>query len=517
VTDTAFNDYDMALTASFDVLIGQTLTVTKSGTGSGTVTGGGINCGTTCSDIYPGTLVTLTAAAAPGSTFIGWSGSGCSGTGTCAVTVSVARTVNAQFDLGPQTLTVATAGAGTGTVTSVPAGINCGATCSFAFPGGSSVTLTATPAAGSTFGGWSGSGCSGTGTCTVTMSSAQSVTATFNQQSFNLAVSKSGTGAGTVTSAPAGITCGATCTAPFVSGTIVTLTASPSVGSTFIGWSGGGCSGTGTCMVTLSAATTVNAQFDLVPQTLTVIRAGAGTGTVTSVPAGINCGATCSSAFPGGSSVTLMATPAAGSTFGGWSGSGCSGTGTCTVTMSSAQNVTATFNLVPPVIASAVSRKVHGAAGTFDLPLSLVPTAPTVEPRLSATATVVMTFNVPIISADAAVTEGTATAGVLTFVGNDVVVPLANVADRHYTTINLTNVASASATGGTASVRIGFLVGDVNQSGVVSVSDLAQVNAQLSQLATAANYLKDVNASGTISVADKGLTNGNLSQPLPPP
>ena len=141
----------MALTASFDVTIGQTLTVTKSGTGSGTVTGGGINCGTTCSDIYPGTLVTLTAAASPGSTFIGWSGSGCSGTGTCAVTVSVARTVNAQFDLGPQTLTVTPAGAGTGTVTSAPAGINCGATCSAAFPGGTSVTLTATPAAGSTF------------------------------------------------------------------------------------------------------------------------------------------------------------------------------------------------------------------------------------------------------------------------------------------------------------------------------------------------------------------------------
>ncbi len=341
------------------------------------------------------------------------------------------------------------------------------------------------------------------------MNSAQNVTATFNPQSFNLTVTKSGTGAGTVTSAPAGIACGATCTAPFVSGTIVTLSAVASAGSTFIGWTGGGCSGTGTCVVTVSAAATVNAQFDLAPQTLTVHVAGPGI--VTSMPAGINCPPVCS--IPGGTVYTLTATPSPGAAFIGWSGA-CAGTGTCTL---SGGDVTATFNAIPPALVSAVSRKAHGAAGTFDLPLSLVPTSPTIEPRLSTTATVVLTFNVPIISANAAVTEGTATTGALTFVGNDVVVPLANVADRNYTTVTLTNVASASATGGTASVRIGLLVGDVNQNGVVLVSDLALVNTQLSQLTTAANYLKDVNASGTISVADKGLTNANLSQGLPPP
>jgi hypothetical protein len=264
-------------------------------------------------------------------------------------------------------------------------------------------------------------------------------------------------------------------------------------------------------VVTVSAAATVNAQFTLVNDTLNVIVVGPGH--VTSTPAGINCPVVCSISNPGGTAYTLTATPSPGATFAGWSG-GCAGTGTCLVTTG---DVTATFNAVPPALVSAASRKVHGAAGTFDLPLSLVPTAPTTEPRLSTTATVVLTFNVPIISANAAVTEGTATAGALTFVGNDVVVPLANVVDRHYTTITLTNVASASATGGTASVRIGFLVGDVSQNGVVTVSDLAQVNTQLSQVATASNYLKDVNASGTISVADKGLTNANLSQGLPPP
>src|SRR5439155_1224376 len=112
------------------------------------------------------------------------------------------------------------------------------------------------PAAGSTFSGWSGGACSGTGACTVTVSAATTVTATFNLQTFTLTVTPAGAGSGTVTSAPTGITCGATCVAIFPSRTALTFTPAPAAGSTFSGWSGGGCSGTGACTVTLSAATT---------------------------------------------------------------------------------------------------------------------------------------------------------------------------------------------------------------------------------------------------------------------
>src|SRR5215472_15307245 len=70
-------------------------------------------------------------------------------------------------------------------------------------------------------------------------------------QTFGLSVVKVGTGSGTVTSAPPGISCGASCSASYASGTAVTLSASPASGSTFTGWSGGGCSGSGTCTVTL--------------------------------------------------------------------------------------------------------------------------------------------------------------------------------------------------------------------------------------------------------------------------
>ena len=123
------------------------------------------------------------------------------------------------------------------------------------------VILTASPGAGSTFAGWSGGGCSGTGTCNTTITAATTVTGTFTLNSYNLTVVKSGTGSGTVTSSPAGISCGATCSSSYSHGTLVTLTAVPAGGSTFAGWSGGGCTGTGTCVTTMTAATTVTASF----------------------------------------------------------------------------------------------------------------------------------------------------------------------------------------------------------------------------------------------------------------
>jgi uncharacterized repeat protein (TIGR01451 family) len=160
-----------------------------------------------------------------------------------------------------------------------------------------------------------------------------------------LTVSKAGAGSGSVSSAPSGVNCGPTCSASFTSGAMVTLTATAAVGSTFSGWSGGGCSGTGTCAVTLTADTTVTATFALVTHALTVSKNGTGSGSVTSLPLGINCGATCSASFDDGTMVTLTATATAGSTFTGWSGGGCSGTGTCTLTLSADITVTATFDL----------------------------------------------------------------------------------------------------------------------------------------------------------------------------
>ena len=79
--------------------------------------------------------------------------------------------------------------------------------------------------------------------------------------SFSVTVSKNGIGTGTITSNPAGIDCGVACTAQFNQGTPVTMTATPSTGSVFAGWNGGGCTGTGACVV--NTAATVTATFDV--------------------------------------------------------------------------------------------------------------------------------------------------------------------------------------------------------------------------------------------------------------
>jgi hypothetical protein len=107
----------------------------------------------------------------------------------------------------------------------------------------------------------------------------------------------------------------------------------------------------------------VNAANVLGKHYLSVAKAGSGQGTVTSTPAGINCGALCSATFNNGVLVTLTATPASGSSFSGWSGAGCSGTATCAVAMSAAQSVTATFAAIPPhcVVPNVTGKKLKAA------------------------------------------------------------------------------------------------------------------------------------------------------------
>ena len=257
-------------------------------------------------------------------------------------TVKVGPPVNLVVSSGappPETLTVAKTGTGSGKVTSTPSGISCGSTCTHQFANGTSVTLAAAAASGSVFAGWSGS-CTGTGSCTVTMSQARSVTATFALLE-TLSVSKSGSGSGTVSSSPTGISCGSACSHAFSYGTSVTLTASAASGFVFTGWSGA-CTGTGTtCHVTMTTARAATATF-AVAKLLTVLKAGAGSGKVTSTPAGISCGTTCKHAFATGTVVKLTASAKSGSKFTGWSGA-CSGTGSCVVTMSAAKTVKATF------------------------------------------------------------------------------------------------------------------------------------------------------------------------------
>ncbi len=172
----------------------------------------------------------------------------------------------------------------------------------------------------------------------------KTVTGTGVTANFILTISKSGSGSGTVTAT--GINCGSDCKQAYSSGSSVTLTASASSGSVFSGWSGGGCSGTGNCTVTMSADTTVTATFNVSSDTFTLETTvtGSASGTVTSSPTGINCGSDCSEVYAVNTSVTLTAAAGSGASFKSWSGA-CSGTSTtCSVFMSAAKSAKATFS-----------------------------------------------------------------------------------------------------------------------------------------------------------------------------
>jgi hypothetical protein len=179
------------------------------------------------------------------------------------------KTCTATFSLVNRTLTVAGAGTGSGTVaaTGISCTITAGSTsgdCTEGYAHGTSVTLTATPNAGSTFTGWSGDSDCSDGA--VTMDADKTCTATFSLVNRTLTVAGAGTGSGTV--AATGISCTITagstsgdCTEGYAHGTSVTLTATPNSGSTFTGWSGCDSVSGMDCQVTLTAAKLVTAQF----------------------------------------------------------------------------------------------------------------------------------------------------------------------------------------------------------------------------------------------------------------
>jgi thermitase len=349
------------------------LTVTVNGTGSGTVTTTppGSSCSSTCNTHYdPSATVTLTAAPASNSVFTGWDGACTGAAPTCTVTMSVARSVFATFALQP-TLTVTIVGSGLGQVTSQPPGSVCATSCSSTHQTNSIVTLTANAGASSTFTGWSGA-CSGTSaTCSVTMNADKTAVATFVAAvgaRATLTVSLSGSGAGSVTSTGAGIACGTDCSEIYDLNTQVTLSAAPAADSVFVAWTGACTGSVPSCSTTLNASSSVTAIF---ARKIALAVAITGGGSVTSAPAGIDCGADCSEAYAPNTVVSVTALATQGNVFDSWSGA-CAGQGNpCSVTVDATKSVGATFRAAPAPVPSAPppasSSGGGGGGGSTDL------------------------------------------------------------------------------------------------------------------------------------------------------
>jgi hypothetical protein len=253
------------------------------------------------------------------------------------------RTVGVVLEPTTYLVNVLFAGPGSGTVTG--AGGSCTSNCALSGANGSTVTLTAAPAAGAIFMGWSGS-CTGTSpTCTLTMTSARTATARFEKAAYRLTIAPLGGGGGTVSGGGLGPCAiaggvGTGCTADVPYGTTVTLSAAADASSIFQGWSGP-CTGTGTCNVTMTTDRTVPINLEPTTYPINVQFSGPGTGSVSAL--GTTCTSACAITAANDAVVTLTAAPGPSSLFIAWSGS-CTGTSpTCNVTMAAARSVTARF------------------------------------------------------------------------------------------------------------------------------------------------------------------------------
>jgi uncharacterized repeat protein (TIGR02543 family) len=222
----------------------------------------------------------------------------------------------------------------------------CYARCAITFPVGSTVTVSAHPADGSTLTGWTGACTGSSPSCNFAINASTTLTADFSGPTASLDYASTGAGSGTVNIVTTvdRATCSGSCSVTVAPSTLVTATAVPSAGSRFDGWYGPCTSGEVCSFQMPNESQPLTARF--VPlAALTFTKAGRGTGSVAFSPPGgqTSCASSCAQVYDLGTVVTLTAQPGPRARFTGWSGA-CRRKKACVVTMSRAQSVTATFS-----------------------------------------------------------------------------------------------------------------------------------------------------------------------------
>ncbi|MBL8513085.1 MAG: CHRD domain-containing protein, partial [Betaproteobacteria bacterium] len=529
-------DFLKSVTATFTIN-SYLLTTAVSGSGTGTISAIGISCPSDCTESFShGTMVTLTAGANAGSSFAGWSGA-CSGTGTCAVTMDVAKSVTATFTAhiaynvvleGAQEtppLAVTGIGGGTAVVDTVNNTITLNLTYSGLTGPATAAHLHGPAARGTPAGVKLNIGTASPITNVVTYLEADEASILSGAWYVNihttangggelrgqldnlgaankmLSVVRAGTGEGSVTGT--GINCPADCNEAYGHNTVVLLTANPAMGSTFAGWSGGGCSGTGTCSVTMNFLKTVTATFTLNAYTVTP-SAGAN-GTISpSVPVATNYGTTLAFTVTPDMGYTALVTGTCGGSLAGNTYTTNTVAADCTVVATFAPNI---------ALVRVESRKLHGAF-TCNLPITTgVPIGGNVsiEPRnAGAGHHVVFVFDTTVTALGGAAVTPTGTANA-TYSDNEVRVILGNVPDGSRVTVSLTGVNGAIS----PSVSMGFLRGDVTNSSATGAADIATVKSRIDAMLTTSNCAADLNADGQIKSSDVATVKSRSGSALP--
>ena len=173
--------------------------------------------------------------------------------------------------------------------------------------------------------------------------------------------------------------------------------------------------------------------------------------------------------------------------------------------------------LEAPAVQSAFSRKVHGDAGTFDIPLPLSGNVG-IECRSGGATNdyqMIINFATSATVDGAGMICGTGHVSSFSVSGSQVTVNLTGVTNAQRITVQLQNVIDSSGSGDIP-ISMGVLVGDANGNAAVNASDVSLTKSQVGQPVTAANFREDVNVSGTISSTDVAQVKSNVGTALPP-
>ncbi len=166
-----------------------------------------------------------------------------------------------------------------------------------------------------------------------------------------------------------------------------------------------------------------------------------------------------------------------------------------------------------PVAQSAVSRKTHGAAGDFDIPLPLTGNVG-IECRSGPTHQMIINFAVPVTVGSASVTSGSGSVGNFSVSGAVVTVNLTGVTNAQRITVTLGNVNDGTNVGDVP-ISMGPLAGDVNGNAATNAADVGLTKSQVGQAVTGSNFREDVNFNGAINAADVALVKANAGTVLP--